>query len=106
MFCVGTSVRSFTVYSSGETRQGWTSDFDTFVFRAGDGQDRITDFGQDAARGQDDTIKLIGISGGFDGLTIRQQGADAVISYGTRGDTITLEGVQANSLTEEDFVFI
>ncbi len=42
----------------------------------------------------------------FEALTIRQDGDDTVIGYGSEGDTITLEGVSAISLGIEDFDFV
>ena len=73
---------------------------DTFVFRLGDGADTITDFGAG------DRIRLNDVSGGFSALRIEQDGADAVIRYYAPygSDTITLSGVSAESLTEEDFI--
>ncbi len=70
---------------------------DTFVFAAGDGADTITDF--EAG----DRIRLDGVVGGFTALRIDQEGADTVIRYGDGADTITLSGVTAASLGEEDF---
>ena len=42
----------------------------------------------------------------FEALTIRQDGDDTVIGYGSKGDTITLEDVSAPSLTMDDFDFV
>ncbi|WP_419906630.1 calcium-binding protein [Hoeflea sp.] len=53
---------------------------DVFAFTAGDGDDIIADF--EAG----DTIRIDGVSGGFAGLDIRQDGDDTVIRYGTLGD--------------------
>ncbi len=71
---------------------------DTFVFAAGDGTDTITDFGTG------DRIRLDGVSGGFAGLIIEQNGADTVIRYGEGADTITLSSVSADSLGDDDFI--
>ena len=75
-------------------------DADIFVFRAGDGADIIRDFEQG------DRIELRAISGGFAGLLIEQDGADAVITYGDAGDTITLNGVNMDYLSASDFSFV
>ena len=65
---------------------------DTFVFTVGDGHDTITDFGKR------DGIQFQGLSGGFEGLTIEQDGDDTVVRYGGAGDTIRLKGVSADFL--------
>ncbi len=82
---------------------GWG--FDTFVFRAGDGNDTITDFWTDFRGRGGDKIHLSGISGGFGALDIRQDGDDAIIRYGAGGDTVTLLGVRAEFLDAGDFKF-
>lgn len=74
------------------------TDKDTFVFRNGDGHDRITDF--------QDGIDLIEFKSGAKGLgdlRITQSGADAVIAYGK--DTITLQKFDHASLDVGDFLF-
>ncbi len=75
----------------------------TFVFAAGDGNwDQVADF----KRG--DIIEFTGVHGGFAGLEIRQRtenGEGAEIHYGD-GDTIILWGVDATTLTENDFRFV
>ncbi|MCW3783881.1 hypothetical protein OM960_20315 [Defluviimonas sp. CAU 1641] len=70
---------------------------DTFVFAAGDGKDRITDF----ARGSD-VIRFAGIS--QDEITITQVGKDVVIDYG-EGDMLTLAGISQSSLGASSFEF-
>ena len=75
------------------------SGHDTFVFAVGDGADDISDF--EAG----DLIEMAGVPGGFAGLVIEQEGANAVIRYGD-GDTIKLEGVTAASLGADDFRFL
>ncbi|WP_419906914.1 calcium-binding protein [Hoeflea sp.] len=70
---------------------------DTFAFAAGDGNDTIADF-EDG-----DTISIDGVSGGFAGLDIEQDGDDTVIRYGTLGDSIRLMGVTASTLGADDF---
>ena len=73
---------------------------DRFSFRGGDGDDTILDFGDG------DTIRLVDVGHGFDGLTITADAdGNAVLSYGDAGDTVTLLGVAAESLTESDFLF-
>ncbi|MBC6436660.1 MAG: calcium-binding protein, partial [Rhodobacteraceae bacterium] len=75
---------------------------DRFVFRGNaTGHDIITDF-------EDDhdliLIKAKGVKG-FDDLIIDSgDGVFAVITWGTKG-SITVEGVTAAQLTEDDFVF-
>ena len=107
---------------------GWGAD--TFVFREGDGQDTIVNFGfgfsgsdgyfptpeertaaENGARRDVIQLHLRNVwddtsdETAFKALNIRQDGSDTVISYGSAGDTITLEKVKANSLTIEDFDF-
>lgn len=62
---------------------------DTFVFTKGDGRDWVGDF--DA---KNDVLKLVGIDASS--LKIVQSGKDAIVSYGTAGDTVTLVGVSAS----------
>ena len=75
------------------------SGHDIFAFAVGDGADDINDF--EAG----DLIEMAGVPGGFAGLVIEQEGANAVIRYGD-GDTIKLEGVSAASLGADDFRFL
>ncbi len=82
---------------------GWG--VDTFVFRAGDGNDTITDFWIDFRGRGGDKIHLSGISGGFGALDIRQDGDDVIIRYGDGGDTVTLLGVRAEFLDAGNFKF-
>ncbi len=70
-----------------------------FGYLVSNGGDTITDF-RDG-----DRIKIDhGGYGGFEALRIEQDGADAVIHYGA-DNTITLTGVSAASLDEDDFIF-
>ena len=118
---------------------------DTFVFREGDGNDTIVDFGFGFG-GDNDWSSFVRNSSGygmteggilrgtylprtgdeaediirlhlkapadtsdqaaFDTLEIRQDGSDTVIGYGSSGDTITLTGIEADSLTIDDFDFV
>jgi phospholipase/lecithinase/hemolysin len=73
---------------------------DTYVFGGGSGHDHITDF---ARR---EVIAINGVAGvdDFSDLTIVNVGSNAVISWGT-GDTVTLDGVRATSLSAADFSF-
>ncbi|GGH54144.1 hypothetical protein GVY41_10075 [Frigidibacter albus] len=71
---------------------------DTFVFRPGDGADRIADF-EDGL----DVIRLEGTGQSYSSLTITYSAGNALIDYGS--GTITLEGVAAGSLGADDFVF-
>ncbi|MBC6443340.1 MAG: glycoside hydrolase, partial [Rhodobacteraceae bacterium] len=72
---------------------------DTFVFRADHGRDIVTDF----AVGKD-TLELKGAE--FSDLTIKKafKGTGARVEWDE--GTILLEGVQRDSLTEDDFAFI
>ncbi len=77
---------------------------DTFVFRYGDGHDVIGDFSR--STGNRDTIDLNFVSS-FDELrpfieTVNV-GQDTLIHLGD--DSVTLLGVNADTLTENDFVF-
>ncbi len=74
---------------------------DQFVFRNGDGNDRITDFLDG------DLIRLLEVGHGYDGLTIVDDAdGNAVITYGgENGGTITLVNVAAGDLGESDFLF-
>jgi VCBS repeat-containing protein len=81
------------------------ADGDRFVFNGNFGQDIITDF-DTLQKGE--TISLAGVDGlrGFLDLVahhLSEVGGDAVISVG--GNTLTLQGVTANSLTAGDFLF-
>jgi len=72
---------------------------DVFVFNAGNGSDRITDF-----TGAD-TIRFVGIAGlNYGGLNISYSGGNAVVDYGS--GSITLNGIAPNSLDASDFEFI
>ncbi|ACL55526.1 glycerophosphodiester phosphodiesterase family protein [Methylobacterium nodulans] len=78
---------------------------DAFAFGRGDGQDVIRDFVTGGA--ERDVIAFNnGAFGSFAAVqaALRQEGSDAVIAYGT-GDTITLQNVQATSLTAQNFTF-
>lgn len=71
---------------------------DSFVFRPGSGRDRITDFA-------DGTDKIVFASGpdGMSDLQILDQGADAVIRFGS--DQITLANVDHRLIDADDFSF-
>ena len=76
---------------------------DIFVFAAGHGNDRITDF----ADGEDliDVTQISGISG-FEHLNISADGNDAVIDLTEHGGgTIRLENFDVADLDAEDFQF-
>ena len=81
---------------------------DTFQFSEGDGQDTVHDFGTG-----DDIIELIlgkppGTSdeAAFESLDIRQNGADTVVGYGDGSDTVTLKGVDKDTVDIDDFDFL
>ena len=71
---------------------------DTFIFRARDGNDRITDF-----RGGVDEIAVLAGADGFGDLEISDVRGGALIEYART--SILLSGVDASSLDEGDFVF-
>lgn len=73
---------------------------DIFRFQQGDGQDTISDF-EDGT----DIIQLWDTGLTFADLTIEQVGNDAVINYGA-GSLITVSGVDAAALTQDDIVFV
>ena len=76
---------------------------DLFVFADGDGDDRVEGFA--AGAGTDDRLDLSGHSAAasFADISATQVDADAVIALGA--DTITLVGVTASTLDQDDFVF-
>ncbi len=113
---------------------GWGAE--TFVFREGDGNDVINDFGfgfsgssdylptyeaflaaRESGRGDIIQLHLDGPAPLFDDpdlldedafgkLRISQKGKDTVVGYGDEGDTITLKDFNAGDLTVDDFDFI
>ncbi|HTK59098.1 MAG TPA: SGNH/GDSL hydrolase family protein [Sphingomicrobium sp.] len=85
---------------SGNDRLTGGAGTDTFIFGVGSGQDHITDFTRK------EVIAINGAAGvdSFSDLTIVNIGGNAVISWGT-GDTVTLDGVRASSLSAADFSF-
>ena len=70
---------------------------DTFEFYLGDGADTIKDFSKG------DKIHFSAVPGGFDALGIKQKGKHTVIRYGDAGDSITLKGVDKDSVDASDF---
>jgi hypothetical protein len=75
---------------------------DTFVFNQEGGDDIITDFSSD-----EDVIDLSAFAGSRYDLMqhITQTGNDVNIDLGN-GDSVTLEGVDLNSLHTDDFLFV
>ncbi|WP_068114856.1 M10 family metallopeptidase [Tropicimonas marinistellae] len=73
---------------------------DTFRFRAGDGIDKIMDFGRGA-----DKILFESGAGGFDDLRLSQSAANVVIAYGEDDEIIVLNTTVAD-LTEGVFAFL
>ncbi len=69
---------------------------DRFVFRVNDGADQILDFETGT-----DQIEIVG--GNFGALVFSQGPAGAIVDYGT--GTVTLQGIDMNDLTQDDFVF-
>ena len=78
---------------------------DTFVFKAGDGHDRITDF---TAGGTDDQLNLTHSAHLFTSFNdvmqhAHQVGHDTLIDLG-QGNDVTLKGVNVHALTSDDFI--
>jgi Ca2+-binding RTX toxin-like protein len=79
---------------------------DCFVFEDGFGSDQIVDFDTSQAG---EKIDLVGVSSitDFEDLTnnhLSQSGGDAIITD-AQGNLITLQGVDMNNLTVDDFIF-
>ena len=72
---------------------------DVFVFAADGEADRIADFTPG-----EDIIRLSGIDGGFAGLDIAAVGG--ALRIAAAGDVLWLEGVGADVLTADDFLFL
>ncbi|MDX1253639.1 MAG: calcium-binding protein, partial [Oceanisphaera sp.] len=79
---------------------------DTFIFAAGFGNDRITDFDANPANGQDLlNIAALGVTAAnfAANVTIADVGADTLVSVG--GDSIRLVGIaDATTINQTDFV--
>jgi len=102
------------IYGGGGDDQLWGSgerpdinpgetDFDTFVFMPGHGNDTVHDFNLN-----EDRIDLSHFNSvtGLADLSIQQQGANTMISVGPQsGDSIQLMGVNASDLDAGDFIF-
>ena len=75
--------------------------FDTFQFGEGFGKDIITDFDAVGGEGAQDFI-----AADFAAVvSIEKSGKDTVIDFG-EGDTLTLLGVKASDVTEDDFALL
>ena len=72
---------------------------DVFQFVFGDGMDTIMDFVDGV-----DLIQFLYGPASFADLTITETPENTVVSYGS--DSITLEGITAAMLSEDDFVFV
>ena len=72
---------------------------DTFVFEPGDGADVISDF-EDGI----DIIRFVGVPGSFSGLSITDEGSDAVVTYDGM-DSVRLTSISSTQITEDDFEF-
>ncbi|MFD3191595.1 hypothetical protein ACFMPD_15135, partial [Sedimentitalea sp. HM32M-2] len=72
---------------------------DLFIFAAGHGSDRLTDF----APGQD-RIQIDIAGQDYAGLVIADRGADTWIDTG--GGTILLQGLDPGALSAGDFLFL
>jgi Ca2+-binding RTX toxin-like protein len=85
---------------SGDDKLHGGAGFDTFKFERFDGNDTIKDF-----TSGEDTIEFDIDGLDFNDLSIVNRGGDAVITWGDSGSSITLNGVDAASLSQRDFVF-
>jgi Ca2+-binding RTX toxin-like protein len=93
----------------GNDYQRGGSGCDVFLFTAGDGADVVTDFA--TARhggGQGDLIRLrgTGLNSFADVMRSAVESADGVTIRISAKDSITLAGVELNSLSERDFYFV
>ena len=108
-FADGTTLSSISVNDNRTILQGTDGDDilggstgpDTFVF--------ADDWGTDTIVGFEDGVDLISFAendavDGFDDLSIKQDGADMVISYG--GNYIVLKDVVVDRITDDDFLFV
>jgi Ca2+-binding RTX toxin-like protein len=73
---------------------------DTFIFEAGDGKDRITDFGKGA-----DRIDFSGMFDNFDAVIDAANQSNAGVTIEYDGGSVLLMGVKIGDLQEADFVF-
>jgi Ca2+-binding RTX toxin-like protein len=73
---------------------------DTFVFEAGDGKDRITDFGDGA-----DVIDFSGQLADFDAVLAAATDGSKGVTISYEGGSVLLEGVTVNDLTASHFQF-
>jgi Tol biopolymer transport system component/Ca2+-binding RTX toxin-like protein len=102
------SGNDIVIGGTGDDVMNGGSGTDTFVFAAGFGNDRINGFDANPSGGQDLLdIRALGITDAtFDNdVTITDLGADTQVQIGT--DSILLVGVNgigANSITEQDFL--
>ena len=107
-FADGTTLSSILVNDNRTILQGTDGDDilggstgpDTFVF--------ADDWGTDTIVGFEDGVDLISFAendavDGFDDLSIKQDGADMVISYG--GNYIFLKDVVVDRITDDDFLY-
>lgn len=74
---------------------------DTFVFRRGDGIDRITDFSVG-----EDIIRLHGLATGFDQINLTADSDGVRVGLLGGGTIAILQGVTLDSLTEGHFLFL
>lgn len=93
----GAEARDTIIGNTGNDKLTGGTGNDLFVFRAGDGDDVITDF---VAGGTDDRLQIFGHSH-YDAKT--QVGADTLLTFGE--DSILLRNVDKDDLTSADFLF-
>ncbi|WP_082594475.1 nucleoside hydrolase-like domain-containing protein [Sphingomonas sp. Root710] len=93
----GAEANDTIIGNTGNDRLAGGTGNDLFIFRAGDGDDVITDF---VAGGTDDRLQIMGYTH-YDAKT--QVGADTLLTFSD--DSILLRNVDARDLTGADFLF-
>ena len=79
------------------------TDFDTFIFKPGHGNDTVRDFNLNEDRLD---LSHFGSISELSDLTIQQQGQHTVVSVDAQGGgTINLLGINASDLDSGDFIF-
>lgn len=73
---------------------------DTFMFQAGDGKDKITDFGNGA-----DVIGVVGLFADFDAVIDAATESKTGVTVSYEGGSFTLVGWEIADLAESDFLF-
>ncbi|MDE6745749.1 MAG: hypothetical protein K2J72_03815, partial [Oscillospiraceae bacterium] len=76
---------------------GWEDD--TYIFNLGDGNDIIEDYVASSLNSKDDKV-IFGEGISAEDITFSKQGNDLVISYGSEGDTVTVQNQYYNNYYE------